>query len=250
MNSPTRQTFQLVSFISAAHLGFELFVREAAPLAPYGNFIMAGLSALAFLRAELVSIESLATGKNALQRALGLATYIAMMLANGFVQTAYYARSDTALLHEALGWWIVLVGVGVAAQFAAESAGAHTQDIESAQIARLERERNADAAREERLALAKLEAQKEVAIARAQGVHPTVQPNVQLNAPQPAERSERSKPELLNELLNYLSEHPNATYSQIEKVIGRSKGSISGYVSELTESGHLAKNGNGWEVTR
>lgn len=62
-----------------------------------------------------------------------------------------------------------------------------------------------------------------------------------------ADRTE-AKQEALNILLDYLTEHPDATLSQMSSTVGRAKSTISGYVSELEESGRLHKNGHGWEV--
>ncbi len=108
----------LFSGLSAIHLALELVEREQVPFF-LGNEIMAVVSGIAFLAAELLSISSVAVGKHTAQRFFGGATYVAMMAANGFIQTAYYGAEDSAFLHNALGWWLVFVSVGVGSQLAA-----------------------------------------------------------------------------------------------------------------------------------
>jgi hypothetical protein len=313
MNTRTlHRTLQLVSGILALHLAFELFIREQTPFGWVGNAAMALFSGYAFLRAELVSIESMATGTTDWQRRLGLLTYGAMMVANGIVQTAYYSQTTTPLLHSALGWWTVLVAVGVALQLAANLSGQQAVQAQAEAKATAERERQEaterrrladeraererrerverereEAARQERLRLAELEAEKAVILARLDAESRTriaeaeanverTKPSPRVQVERPAEvqperverierdvqperverierdvqpvQAERSKQELLNVLLGYLGEHPNASLNEAGQAIGRSKASVSGYVNELTEAGRLFKNGHGWEV--
>lgn len=59
---------------------------------------------------------------------------------------------------------------------------------------------------------------------------------------------EINKQELMNTLLGYLAEHPDATLTEMAAAIERSKATASNYVNELTENGRLHKNGHGWEV--
>jgi DNA-binding IclR family transcriptional regulator len=49
-------------------------------------------------------------------------------------------------------------------------------------------------------------------------------------------------------LLAYVASNPDATLNDIADMIGRSKSTVSNYVSELSEAGQLHKNGQGWEV--
>lgn len=53
----------------------------------------------------------------------------------------------------------------------------------------------------------------------------------------------------VDNLLIYVSKHPNATLAEIGAHIGRSKSTVSKYLSDLTAAGRLAKNGRGWQVT-
>lgn len=50
-------------------------------------------------------------------------------------------------------------------------------------------------------------------------------------------------------LLALAEARPDATYRQLGSFVGVAPGTVGGYVKELTESGHLHKNGSGWEVT-
>lgn len=50
-------------------------------------------------------------------------------------------------------------------------------------------------------------------------------------------------------VLDYLAGHPEATLVEIAAVVGRSKSTISTYLSELRSAGRLNQNGSGWEVT-
>jgi DNA-binding transcriptional ArsR family regulator len=50
------------------------------------------------------------------------------------------------------------------------------------------------------------------------------------------------------ELLAFISEHPDATLSDIAEIIERSRSTVSSYISELSDAGLIHKNGHGWEV--
>jgi predicted transcriptional regulator len=56
------------------------------------------------------------------------------------------------------------------------------------------------------------------------------------------------KEEAMRQLLTYLTEHPDATLTDAADAIDRSRSTVSGYVSELSDAGVLYKNGHGWEV--
>lgn len=53
----------------------------------------------------------------------------------------------------------------------------------------------------------------------------------------------------LDKVLDYLSEHPQASLGDIGEYVGKGKGTAKNYTDELLESGRLVKNGHGWEVT-
>lgn len=57
-----------------------------------------------------------------------------------------------------------------------------------------------------------------------------------------------AKQEAMTALLAYLADNPDASLSDMAAVIGRSRSTAGSYVSELTASGKLYKNGHGWEV--
>jgi DNA-binding IclR family transcriptional regulator len=57
------------------------------------------------------------------------------------------------------------------------------------------------------------------------------------------------KVKTMDALLTYLSTHPYASLAEAGQAIGRSKTTVGNYVAELTTSGQLARNGNGWEVS-
>jgi predicted transcriptional regulator len=57
-----------------------------------------------------------------------------------------------------------------------------------------------------------------------------------------------AKQAALEALLAFVTQHPNASLSEIASAIARSKSTASSYVSELQENGRLHKNGHGWEV--
>ena len=59
---------------------------------------------------------------------------------------------------------------------------------------------------------------------------------------------EAKKRDLMNALLVYLADHPDASLSEMATAIERSKSTVSGYVNELQTNGQLHKNGHGWEV--
>ncbi|NJN96559.1 MAG: DUF2637 domain-containing protein [Anaerolineales bacterium] len=65
-----------------------------------------------------------------------------------------------------------------------------------------------------------------------------------LNDARQAKRQER-----LNILLRYLSSNPYASLREAAQELGTSRQTASNYVNELTKSGKLHQNGNGWEVT-
>jgi DNA-binding transcriptional ArsR family regulator len=56
------------------------------------------------------------------------------------------------------------------------------------------------------------------------------------------------KEQAMRQLLAYLDAHPDATMTAAAGQIGRSRSTVSNYVSELTDAGLLHKNGQGWEV--
>jgi hypothetical protein len=58
------------------------------------------------------------------------------------------------------------------------------------------------------------------------------------------------KMQAMDALLAYLSTHPYASLAEAGQAIGRSKTAVGNYVDELTTSGKLQRNGNGWEVSR
>ena len=59
---------------------------------------------------------------------------------------------------------------------------------------------------------------------------------------------EANKRDLMNALLVYLADHPDASLSEMATAIERSKATASNYVNELQTNGQLHKNGHGWEV--
>ncbi|MBP8000875.1 MAG: DUF2637 domain-containing protein [Chloroflexi bacterium] len=59
---------------------------------------------------------------------------------------------------------------------------------------------------------------------------------------------EVNKRNLMNALLVYLADHPDASLSEMATAIERSKATASNYVNELQTNGQLHKNGHGWEV--
>lgn len=59
---------------------------------------------------------------------------------------------------------------------------------------------------------------------------------------------EAKKRDLMNALLVYLADHPDASLSEMATAIERSKATASNYVNELQTNGQLHKNGHGWEV--
>ena len=56
------------------------------------------------------------------------------------------------------------------------------------------------------------------------------------------------KEEAMQELLDFVLSNPDATLTEIAQEIDRSKSTVVNYVAELSEAGHLHKNGHGWEV--
>jgi hypothetical protein len=54
--------------------------------------------------------------------------------------------------------------------------------------------------------------------------------------------------ELLNEVLTYLGQNPNASFAQVGQTFGKSKSTIKAYTDELTSTGRLRRNGDGWAV--
>jgi hypothetical protein len=58
------------------------------------------------------------------------------------------------------------------------------------------------------------------------------------------------KEQAMTALLNYLSSNPYASLAEAGQAIGRSKTQVSNYVDELTTTGKLQRNGDGWEVSR
>ncbi|HRQ42405.1 MAG TPA: HNH endonuclease [Chloroflexota bacterium] len=56
------------------------------------------------------------------------------------------------------------------------------------------------------------------------------------------------KDEAMENLLDYLAEHPDASLSEMGEAIGRAKSTAGVYVNELQDAGRLHQNGNGWEV--
>lgn len=62
-----------------------------------------------------------------------------------------------------------------------------------------------------------------------------------------AERT-RTKEEAKRELIRFVAECPDASYSEIGDHIGRSKSTVGTYVDELEEAGWLHRNGQGFDV--
>lgn len=56
------------------------------------------------------------------------------------------------------------------------------------------------------------------------------------------------KERAMEQLLDYLDTHPDATLSEMAAHIGRSKSTAGAYVAELQASNRLMKKENGWEV--
>ncbi len=54
---------------------------------------------------------------------------------------------------------------------------------------------------------------------------------------------------LLNEVLVYLAQNPNASFAQVGETFGKSKSTVKAYTDELTNAGRLRRNGEGWTVT-
>lgn len=69
---------------------------------------------------------------------------------------------------------------------------------------------------------------------------------------QVAERETEREIEQLDERLRpfveYVTEHPEATYREIGEHIGRAPSTVGKYANELKTAGIVQKNGNGWEV--
>jgi hypothetical protein len=57
-----------------------------------------------------------------------------------------------------------------------------------------------------------------------------------------------SKDEALSLIKQYLADNPDASLGSIGRHIGRPKSTTGNYVKELTETGAIHKNSNGWEV--
>jgi hypothetical protein len=58
------------------------------------------------------------------------------------------------------------------------------------------------------------------------------------------------KMQAMDALLAYLSTHPSASFAEAGQAIGRSKTAVGNYVDELTATGKIRRNGNGWEVVQ
>jgi cell division protein FtsB len=54
----------------------------------------------------------------------------------------------------------------------------------------------------------------------------------------------------MDALLDYLTVNPTASLAEVGQAIGRSKTTVGNYVNELTETGQLRRNGQGWEVVQ
>ncbi len=57
-----------------------------------------------------------------------------------------------------------------------------------------------------------------------------------------------SKEEALSLILQFLTDNPDASLSQIGRQVGRPKSTVGNYVNRLIEEGRLHKNGDGWKV--
>ncbi len=57
-----------------------------------------------------------------------------------------------------------------------------------------------------------------------------------------------NKQKAMELLLAFVAIRPDSTLSDIGQVIGRSKSTVSAYMSELIQANRLVKNGHGWEV--
>jgi hypothetical protein len=53
---------------------------------------------------------------------------------------------------------------------------------------------------------------------------------------------------LLNEVLAYLAQNPNASFAQVGETFGKSKSTVKAYTDELSNAGRLRRNGDGWTV--
>lgn len=63
-----------------------------------------------------------------------------------------------------------------------------------------------------------------------------------------AEKDLNDKQTAVEQLLAYVNDNPNASFSDIGRTIERSKATVSNYVKELEQNGRLHKNGDGYRV--
>ena len=56
------------------------------------------------------------------------------------------------------------------------------------------------------------------------------------------------KEQAMQDLLDFVLLNPDASLSDIADQIGRARSTVGNYISELSDAGHLHKNGHGWEV--
>jgi hypothetical protein len=124
-----------------------------------------------------------------------------------------------------------------------------------------EREWQAQLAREERDAQIKLELEKARIEARTRvrlaDVRPndSVQPNVRANdfpnggvLVNGRANTLTGTEDVRAVLLDYVTEHPNASLQEIANAVGRSKSSVHGHVQALMGEGRLSKTDNGWRA--
>lgn len=62
------------------------------------------------------------------------------------------------------------------------------------------------------------------------------------------EQARRSKAQALDAMLTLYQDNPNATMTQIGTAIGRSRSTVSNYLTELEQAGRINRNGDGIEV--
>lgn len=131
LSDDVKKVLQMVSWIAAIHLTIQVAALERVPLpAPFdmiGGVLLALFSGYAFLQAELMSVKSIALPLHPAQRVSGILAYVTMMGFTGVIQTGYYGGGSTAWLHNAMGWWIVAVAIGMAAQWGFALSGEQTE---------------------------------------------------------------------------------------------------------------------------
>jgi len=92
---------------------------------------------------------------------------------------------------------------------------------------------------------AQKQAQKQAKLEQKQ----TTQPPITAYLEQAHQARRDKKRTAKQQLLNIIQNNPNITHTQAGQLIGRSKSTVSLYLSELEQDGHITKNGDGWEIT-